>query len=96
VSGGRRRSGGGRRGGRVEGLLHNLAARRVGGAGLIPPLRRGVHLGMKGSGEWRVSCCIDQRGGLKGGGLVWLSGVAIGTVAERSQTYARVMLLPQS
>jgi hypothetical protein len=25
-----------------------------------------------------------------------LSGVAIGTVAERSQTYARVMLLPQS
>lgn len=42
AGGGCRRSGGGRGRG-VEGLLHDLAARRVGAAGLVPPLRRRVH-----------------------------------------------------
>lgn len=46
AGGGRRRSGGGGGWGRgVEGFLHNLAARRVGAAGLVPPLRRRVHRG---------------------------------------------------
>lgn len=49
-AGGRRRHGGGRGRGGVEGLLHDLAARGVGGAWLLlllppPPLRRVVHRG---------------------------------------------------
>jgi hypothetical protein len=64
AGGGRCRGGGGWRRG-VEGLLHDLAARRVGAAGLVPPLRRRVHRG--GDGDRTAAWGGDQRGGFKGG-----------------------------
>jgi len=66
AGGGRCRGGGGggwRRG--VEGLLHDLAARRVGAAGLVPPLRRRVHRGGDGSGALRDAVISEE--GLRGG-----------------------------